>query len=136
MPSNPILTDPDAVMPQLGPMVSFSEELERPALLDGPYPEGESTRSVLTLNARRIFRFSRRLPPAAADELKTFLLNRKEKPFWFYNLRETQPVGAWDPTGQNPVGRYAVVWAEGWQESLDLGGRGNTISIVLREVDY
>lgn len=142
MPQNLILTQPDAVMPQ-GLMSAFSEEIERPALADGVWSLGESVRFPLTLQARRVFRLARRLDAIELDQLRSFLLNKKNQPFWFYNLRETQPIGSYDPTGQNPIGRYAVVWQGGMSSTIEPGGlapatgkhgRNGTISIELREV--
>src|SRR5262245_5662373 len=137
MPSNPILTQPDAVMP-IGLMIAFSEVIERPALADGPFSGGETIRFPLTMNPRRMFRLARRLSQVDADALRNFLLQHKCRPFWFYNIRETAPVGSWDPTGQNPVGRYPVVWAGAYEQESNLPGvapgRGDSVSIELREV--
>jgi hypothetical protein len=132
MPSNLVITQPDAVMPQ-GLMSAFREQIERPALVDDGYALGESTRFAMTTLSRRTFRLARRLNQADTTALYNFLAARKARPFWFYNLRETQPVGSWDPTGANPVGRYAVVWQGPLTQSTDLGLRG-TSEFELREV--
>jgi hypothetical protein len=132
MPSNLVITQPDVVMPQ-GLMSSFKEQIERPALVDDGYALGESTRFAMTIFSRRTFRLARRLNGADTVTLYNFLAARKGRPFWFYNLRETQPVGSWDPTGQNPVGRYAVVWQGPLAQATEMG-RGGTSELELREV--
>ena len=133
MPSNLVLTQPDVVMPQ-GPMQAFDESAERPALLDDGYAQGEDTRFVLTQQARRFFRVARRLTQDDWNTLYTFFVARKGRPFWFYNVRETQPPYSWDPTGQNPIGRYAVVFEGGLSQATELP-RG-TCQVALREVAY
>ena len=129
----------------IGLMTAFTEEIDRPALIDGPFAGGETIRFPLTMNPRRVFRLARRLTQVDADALRNFLLQHKCRPFWFYNIRETSPAGYWDPTGANPVGRYPVVWQGAYaQEAMPPGsipsiaglrpGRGDQVSIELREV--
>ena len=118
----------------MGPLAAFSESVEHAALLD-EYPDGQSARASLVTLPRRVFRLSRRLSHANAQTLYTFLKNQQGRPFWFYNIRETQPPGSWDATGLNPVGRYAVVLQGPLSQTVDLGSRG-TISLELREVAY
>ena len=134
MPSNLILTQPNVVMP-IGLMVAFSEHHERPALDDGIQPDGANHRTALTIDARRIFRLTRKLNYSEMNDLDVFLKWRKHEPFWFYNLRETAPPGSWDPTGASPVGRYAVVWNGLLEASTEIGSRG-LITTELREVAY
>lgn len=133
MPNNLILPTPTQVMP-IGPMLAFSESLEHAALLD-EYPDASTARRSLVTLPRRVFRLARKLPAADMAALYSFLQGMKGRPFWFYNLRETQPPGSWDATGLNPVGRYAVVLQGPLSQSVELGSRG-TVSMELREVAY
>jgi hypothetical protein len=140
MPYNVIIGTPVQVMP-IGLMAAFEEESERKALIDQGYAYGESTRLALTLTSRKRFRVSRRLTPAQADALRAFYLStRHGQSFWFYNLRETQPPGSFDPTGGNPIGRYAVVWDSPLTQSAGFTGtvakpaRGSVSEYALREV--
>jgi len=133
MPNNLLLPTPTQVMP-IGPMLAFSESVEHQALLD-EYPDASTTRASLVMLPRRTFRLARKLPAVDMAALYTFLKGMKGKPFWFYNLKETQPPGSWDPTGLNPVGRYAVVLQGPLSQSVELGLRG-TVSLELREVAY
>lgn len=115
-------------------MLSFSESVEHAALLD-EYPDASTARASLVLLPRRTFRVVRKLSAADMAALYSFLQAMKGRPFWFYNLRETAPVGSWDPAGLNPVGRYAVVLQGPLAQTLEIGSRG-TVSIELREVGY
>ena len=134
MPGNIINTVPVTVMP-MGLMALFTEELERKAFIDEGYAQGESTRVARTLFARHRFHVSRKLTLAESESLRTFYLNTRDgKPFWFYNLKECVPVGDWDESGGNPVGRYAVVWDGPLVQAVGLGLRGHTSEYQLREV--
>lgn len=132
MPGNIIITEPTLVMP-MALMAAFTEEIERRALIDEGYAQGESTRRPLTLLARRRFRIARRLTPAQRSELVAFYnLTREGVPFWFYNLAETQPPGSWDETGANPIGRYVVVWDGPLVQAARMGRSSS--EFALREV--
>ena len=140
MPGNIVNTVPTVVMP-MGLMTLFQEEVERKPYLDEGYAQGESTRMWRTIFGRHRFHVSRRLTDAEAAALRTFYLNTRDgRPFWFYNLRECQPVGAWDPDGAATAGRYAVVWdgplvqSVGPSGTVAKPGRGGTSEYQLREV--
>lgn len=137
MPGNIVNKPPTQVMP-MGTMVSFDGTFERPAIVDEGYAYGESTRQPLTLNARRYFRVARPLTRAQADTLEQFYTSTVSagEPFWFYDLRETVPIGSWDPTGANPVGRYCVFWDGPMARTVNLSGRPLIIEFALREVEY
>jgi hypothetical protein len=49
-----------------------------------------------------------------------------------YNPRETVPPFSWDNTGNDPVGRYTVVFDGGWSETTSIGRA--QIGFSLREV--
>jgi hypothetical protein len=132
MPGNLTPAAPSEVMP-MGLCSQFQEVIALEQDLN-EYADGRSTRKALALNARRGFQLSRPLTDAQLATLRTFYFTvaRYGIPFWFYNLRETVPVGSWDPTGQNPVGRYTVAWEGGWTETLAVGRHG--VTFTLREV--
>jgi hypothetical protein len=46
--------------------------------------------------------------------------NGPQEPFWFYDLWETAPLFAYDPTGTAVEGRYAVRFEGAWPERVDL----------------
>jgi hypothetical protein len=132
MPSNIVHTPPGEVMP-MGLMILFESQAERRALTDTGYALGESTRQALTLTSRKRFRVSRRLTLSEAQNLRAFYIRyRHGAPFWFYDLRETEPPGSWDPAGANPIGRYAVVFEGPLMQSAG-PSRGNS-EYLLREV--
>lgn len=136
MPGNIVITPPNQVMP-LGPMSAFTEEIERPARVDEGYAYGETTRLALTTQARRVFRLTRSLSAADAAALENFLLlTMTGRAFWFYNLRETVPTGSYDPTGANPVGRYAVTWEGSLTQAVAPGVRTVVAQYALREVAF
>ena len=132
MPGNIEIQEPSLVMP-MTLASAFNETIFVDAQVD-EYADGRSTRRALAIFGRRGFRITRPLTDYELDDLRGFYFAYAKfgRTFWFYNLRETVPPGSWDGTGENPVGRYAVVWEGGWQETL-LVNR-NTASIVLREV--
>jgi hypothetical protein len=120
----------------MGTMVAFTEQIERPALIDDGYTYGESTRVALTNNGRHRFNLARQLVPSQADLVEQFYRNTQfGQSFYFYNLRETVPLGSWDASGQNPVGRYTVTWDGPMLRTTVLGGRGVILEFALREVE-
>lgn len=132
MPGNLKPASPTAVMP-----MSLSKAFEEMHFLSAfvnEHADGRSTRRALAFNDRHTFRISRPLTDSQLATLRQFYLTtaRFGTPFYFYNTRETQPLGSWDGTGINTVGRYTVVWEGGWSETLGLGR--NEASFVLREV--
>jgi hypothetical protein len=113
---------------------AFSEVRFHNGVVDN-YADGRSTRFARVFNPRLSFRLTRPLTDPQLFDLRNFylLVARFGQPFWFYNIRETEPPGTWDPTGVDPVGRYTVVWEGPWSDTLNLG-RHET-SFILREVD-
>lgn len=134
MPGNLIPAEPTLVMP-MGLMTRFEETLFLDAFVD-TYADSNSTRRALAFNNRHIFRLARKLSFEELLELRDFYLvvARYGNPFWFYNLRETEPPGTWDPTGGDPIGRYTVVWHGGFNETFVLGQRQLLNDFELWEV--
>ena len=130
MPGNVASAVPVGVMPW-SLASQYTEELRLEALVNA-YPDGSSERTALALNPRRFFKLAFPLRPAKFTEMWNFYRANYGKPFWFYNLRETVPPFTYDPTGSNPVGRYAVVFDGAWSEEIQLGR--STASFNLREV--
>lgn len=110
---------------------AITEELRLEALVN-VYPDGSSDRAALAVNPRHFFKLSLALTPAQWNTFYQFFFNQRGKPFYFYNLRETVPPFTWDATGQNPVGRYLVVFDGPWSEDLQLAR--SRVSFNLREV--
>ena len=135
MPGNLHPADPVEVMPY-----TVARLFEESAFLDAQldeYADGRSVRRALAINSRRTFRLTRLVSDEDLDILRGFYLANSRliargTPFWFYNVRETVPPFTWDETAGDPVGRYAVVWEGGWNETLCL--RLHEVTIVLRQV--
>ena len=108
------------------------------------YPDGSSDRNALTLNPRAYFTMQQILTPDDYATLRSFYYAHQGQPFYFYNLRETVPPFSYDPTGQDTVGRYTVVFDGSWSEtyghergemqSHTFKGFGATVALGLREV--
>lgn len=130
MPNNLNPANPSGVMPkQL--CKSFQEELRLEALLN-QYPDGSSDRLALALNPRRYFRMTQGLNGADWANMRQFYLNHQGRPFYFYNLRETVPPWSYDPTGQNTIGRYTVVFDGQWSDTYNVAR--TDVALQLREV--
>jgi hypothetical protein len=119
MPGNVIHTDPVDVLP-LGLYSAFGEDLRLEALVND-YQDGNSQRAALALNARSYFRLARPLTQAQWQTLRDFYFAHVGQKFYFYAPRETVPPWGGDPTGDDPVGRYTVVFDGPWSEELRLG---------------
>jgi len=130
MPSNPIPAPVQYVMPS-GLMQLFEFE-RRYEVLYNEYPDGNSNRVTLSILPRHFAKVSRRLTLAQYTDLRSFYTAIQLQPFYFYNLRETVPIGAFDPTGANTVGRYTMVFDAPWSEEVMLG-RSN-VNLAMREV--
>ena len=132
MPGNLAPAEPTQVMPY-SLAAAFEETLFLDAFIN-EYADGRSERRAGAFNARRTFRVARRLSDEQLEDLRTFYYDvaRYGAPFWFYNVRETTPPYTWDETGSNPVGRYAVVWEGGWNDTITFGRHES--QFVLREV--
>ena len=131
MPGNIQAAAPTDVMPA-GLCASFTEEL-RIELNVNAYPNGESDRAALALNARHFFRLTRPVITAAQyTALRDFYNSHRIDPFYFYVLRETVPPWTWDPTGGSTVGRYTVVFDGSWSDQVNMGR--SAVSVNLREV--
>lgn len=130
MPGNVDAAVPVGVMP-FGLCTVFQEELRIEALAN-TYRDGSSDRAALALNPRRFFKFTRRLTAAQYTQLRSFYQQHLITPFFFYSLRETVPPFTWDATGNNPVGRYIVVFDGSWSDSVLMGR--SEVSLGLREV--
>jgi hypothetical protein len=132
MPGNLHPALPSLVMP-MSLAVLFEESLVLDAAVN-EFADGRSIRRAMAFNCRHIFRLGRRLRDYELEDLRGFYYSfaRHGNPFWFYNTRETLPLFSWDATGSDPVGRYTVVWAGPWSESI--GMRLHDTSFELREV--
>jgi hypothetical protein len=139
MPSNIIPATPTDVFPQL-PASAFTEELRIEANVNNNYPDGSSDRAPLVQNPRRFFKITApvittgnppKFPPQW-DTLRKFYFAHIGVPFYFYFGRETVPPYSQDPTGQNTVGRYTVVFDGGYSDGIAMGR--STVSFGLREV--
>jgi hypothetical protein len=131
MPSNVAAAAPSDVLPQIL-ATAFSEEIRFEALVNN-YPDGSSDRNPLTINSRKFFKQTSALTLAQWDALRTFYFGHICAPFYFYYGRETVPLYSIDPTGQDTIGRYTVVFDGGYSDSIGLGR--STASIGLREVE-
>jgi hypothetical protein len=130
MPNNLNPANPQGVMPkQL--CKSFQEELRLEALLN-QYPDGSSDRNALALNVRHYFRMTQGLNGADWAAMRQFYIQQQGRAFYFYNLRETVPPYSWDPSGQNPIGRYTVVFDGQWSDIFNLAR--TDVALQLREV--
>lgn len=130
MPNNLQPAAPTAVMPkQL--CRAFQEELRLEALINN-YPDGSSDRLGLALNVRHYFRLTMPLHPAEWQSLRAFFNTWQGQPFYFYFLRETVPPWTYDPSGQNPLGRYTVVFDGQWSDTYNLVR--TDVALQLREV--
>lgn len=131
MPSNVAAAAPADVFPAIL-STAFSEEIRFEALSNS-YPDGSSDRAPLTINPRKFFKQTQALTAAQWDALRTFYFGHICQPFWFYYGRETVPPYSVDPTGQDTIGRYAVVFDGGYSDSIGLGR--STAATGLREVE-
>jgi len=129
MPGNIQSAVPSGIMPW-ALCTAFSESREY-AQLQAQYHDGTVHRSQLASTSRRTFMLSRRLTAAKATALKTFWDGQQGGvvPFLFYNLVE----GAYDPTGNSVVGRYAVVFRSNWAQTTGLA-RTDVQNLELIEV--
>ena len=142
MPGNLTPATPTDVMP-VHLSQAFHEELHLEADLN-LYPDGSSDRNALALNDRHYFTMQQTLLPDDWKALRGFFYTHQGRSFYFYNLRETVPPWTWDPTGQDPIGRYTVVFDGPWSETYGyeragittgvFTGYGATVSLGLREI--
>ena len=109
---------------------AFSESREY-AQLQAQYHDGTAERSQLAASSRRTFKVSQRLNATKAAALNMFWDGQLGGvvPFYFYNLIE----GAYDPTGNSVVGRYAVVFRSNWVQTTGLA-RTDVQNLELIEV--
>jgi len=130
MPQNLNPANPTTVMPkQL--CKSFQEDLRMEALMN-QYPDGSSDRLALAQNVRHYFRMMQGLNGTDWANMRQFYINQQGRAFYFYNLRETVPMGSYDPTGQNTVGRYTVVFDGQWSDTYNVAR--TDVAMQLREV--
>ena len=125
MPAGPV-----DVMPY-GLSSVFQEEL-RLECLTNTYPDGSSDRLALALNVRHFFRFTRKVTSSQYSQLWAFYQQHLISAFYFYSLRETTPPWTWDPSGNQPIGRYIVVFDGSWSDTTMMGR--SEASLGLREV--
>lgn len=128
MPGNVAAAVPSGVLPY-ALYSSFVEELRLEPIVN-VYPDGSSDRAALAVNPRHYFKLSYRLTPAQWNNFWNFYQNQGGKPFYFYNLRESG--WTWDASGNQPVGRYVVVFDGPWADTLQLGRC--SVNLSLREV--
>ena len=110
---------------------AFQEELRLESLANA-YPDGSSDRAALALNVRHFFRMTRKVTAAQYTALWDFYIAHLTDAFYFYNLRETVPPWTWDASGNQPVGRYIVVFDGSWSDTVMMGR--SEASLGLREV--
>ena len=130
MPGNVIAAVPVGVLPY-SLTVGFAEELRQEALVNA-YPDGQSERKALAVNARRYFRLQVPLRGTLWTTMYDFFNAHRGVPFYFYNLRETSPAWTYDATGTSTFGRYVVVFDGGWSETTGLPR--SSAGFALREV--
>jgi hypothetical protein len=130
MPPNIAPANPVDVLPKIVAN-AFTVELRLESLVN-TYPDGSSERATLAPTERTYFRLTEPLSAAQWTALWDFFKAHRGVPFFVYNPRETVPPYSYDPTGQDPIGRYAVVFDGGWSETNAIG-RGQ-VGIALREV--
>ena len=130
MPGNLNSAVPVGVMPA-GLCSAFQEELRLESLVNS-YPDGSSDRAALAVNVRHFFRFTRKVTAAQYTALWNFFHAHPHDAFYFYNLRETTPPWTWDASGNQPSGRYIVVFDGSWGDTTALGR--SEASLGLREV--
>jgi len=116
MPSNVQTAMPSGVMP-CALCTTFSESREF-AQLQAQYHDGTTERSQLAQTSRKTFKLAQRLTAARVVALKSFWDNQQGGvvPFIFYNLIE----GAYDSTGNSPLGRYTVVFRGNWSQTTNM----------------
>lgn len=131
MPYNPVLPVVTAVMPA-GLMQAFSFERRYEVQVE-IYADGRSTRRTFANLPRVYASLERKLDETQLGQLYSFWWEHRVEPFYFYNLRETVPVGSFDPTGVNPVGRYVMVFDSAWNDERALGR--TILRLQLREVE-
>ncbi|HZF24032.1 MAG TPA: hypothetical protein VE030_11280 [Burkholderiales bacterium] len=130
MPQNLNSANPQGVMPkQL--CRSFQEELRLEALLN-QYADGSSDRNALAQNVRHFFRLVPGVNGADWAALWQFYIQHQGPAFYFYNLRETVPPFSYDPSGQNTIGRYTVVFDGQWSDTYNVAR--TDVALQLREV--
>jgi len=130
MPQNLNPPNPVGVMPkQL--CKSFQEDLRFEALLN-QYADGSSDRKALTQFERHYFRMTQGLNGPDWSAMWQFYLDHLGKAFYFYNLRATVPPFSYDPSGNNPVGRYIVVFDGQWSDTFNVAR--SDVALQLREV--
>lgn len=130
MPNNLQPANPTAVMPA-HLCRAFQEELRLEALINN-YPDGSSDRNALALNVRHYFKLTQGLNGTDWQNLRNFFNTWQGRAFYFYNLRETVPPWTWDPSGQDPIGRYTVVFDGQWSDTYNLVR--TDVQLALREV--
>ena len=118
------------VMPA-GICAAYQEELRLETLVNA-YPDGSSDRNALAINVRHFFKLTRKVTSAQYTALWNWYHAHPCDAFYFYNLRETVPPWTWDPSGNQPVGRYIVVFDGSWSETTIMGR--SQASLGLREV--
>jgi hypothetical protein len=101
---------------------AFVRSQEYP-VVENEYAGGESQRTVRASNSRKRWRLAKRLAPAQLAALRDFYHARKgpQEPFYFYDPWETNPKFSYDPTGQQPQGRYTVRFEGPWEQSAGVG---------------
>ena len=130
MPNNLNPANPVDVMPKhLAQAFAMDERME---ILMDVYPDGTSNRNALALNMRHYFRLSMGLMATDWTALRAFFNAHQGKSFYFYNLRETVPPFSFDPSGQDTVGRYTVVFDGQWSDQY--GVARTAVSLQMREV--
>ena len=130
MPNNLNPANPAGVMPK-NLCKAFQEELRLEALINN-YPDGRSDRNALALNVRHYFRLTQGLTGADWQSLRDFFNSHQGQAFYFYNLRETVPPWSWDASGQDPIGRYTVVFDGQWSDTYNVAR--TDVALQLREV--
>jgi hypothetical protein len=130
VPGNIIPSTPTDVFPKML-STAFSEEIRVESLVNN-YPDGSSDRQPLVINPRKFFKLTTALTLKQWGVFRAFYFAHKSTAFYFYYGRETVPPYTSDPTGQNTVGRYTVVFDGGYSDSIGLSR--SAVSFGLREV--
>jgi hypothetical protein len=122
---------PVAVMPRfLASQFTHSREVW---VQQNFYRDGERQTGLLANTSRKRFNATFIGPASELTAMREFYMARKAgtEPFWFYYLPETGYV--YDPSGISSTGRYAVVFANTWEQMVGIAR--SQVQIQLLEVN-
>jgi hypothetical protein len=128
MPGSVISMTPTAVFPET--LSRAFTETQTYAANVAEYHDGSSQQLALVSAPRHAWRLSKHLPPADLVTLRDFILIHIADSFWFYSPKETVPPNTSDPTGVDPIGRYAVRINSDWSQSMGIALCDTTVELI------